>query len=219
MLEGFKINCYPLNRAIRVNIHLPKNYNETGRYYPAIYFFDGQNVFNDSDSYTSKSLQLNNVIDQLKENGKEAIYITIAAANNPDRRLEEYKNIVLADFITSVIHPFLVARYRINNYVYSFGCALASLNALALNKDDIFKGAILLSPEADIDEIKKLNLSNDKLYYIYTGQKELNGCCKILANDIKKILPSTHIVCDDNVVHDESAWKDKVLDALNYLIL
>ena len=33
MLEGFKINCYPLNRSIRINIHLPKDYNETGRQY------------------------------------------------------------------------------------------------------------------------------------------------------------------------------------------
>ena len=219
MLEGFKINCYPLNRTIRINIHLPKNYNETGRYYSAIYFFDGQNVFNDSESYSSKSLELEKAIEQLKEIGKEAIYITIAAANNPDRRLEEYKNTVLANFITNSIHPYLSSRYRINNYVYSFGCGLAALNALAVNQSDIFKGCILLSPEADINAIAQLKLSNDKLYYIYSGHKELNGCCKILSNNIKKILPSTFLTFDDSVIHNEESWKDKVYDALNYLIL
>ena len=73
---------------------------------------------------------------------------------------------VLANFIINSIHPYLLTRYRINNYVYSFGCSLAALNALAVNESDIFKGAILLSPEGDIDKITKLKLSNDKLYYI-----------------------------------------------------
>lgn len=219
MLEGFKINCYPLNRSIRININLPKNYNETGRYYPAVYFFDGQNVYNEKDSYSSKSLELDNTIEKLTAENKEVIYITIAAAMSPDKRLAEYKDTILANFIINSIHPYLLTRYRINNYVYSFGCGLAALNALAVNESDIFKGAILLSPEADIDMIKELKLSNDKLYYIYAGNKELNGCCKILANDIKRLLPSTNLVFDDNLIHDEEAWKNKAYDALSYLIL
>lgn len=219
MHESFKITCYPLNRYINVSIHLPKDYNETGRYYPVIYFLDGQNVFNEKDSFNGKSLELENTVEKLKDEGKEAIYITIASASNPDKRLEEYKESTLANFIIKSIHPYLLTRYRMNNYIYSFGCGLSALNALTLNKSDIFKGAILLSPEADINLISDLNLSNDKLYYIYTGQKELDGSCKILANGIKKILPSTTIVCDDNTIHDESAWKDKVYDALNFLIL
>ena len=208
-----------LNRTIRININLPKNYNETGRYYPAIYFFDGQNVFNDKDSYSSKSLELDKTIERLKEEGKEAIYITIAAAQDPEKRLNEYKETILANFIVNSIHPYLLTRYRINNYVYSFGCGLATLNALAVNVSEIFKGTILLSPEGNINMITELNLSNDKLYYIYSGHKELNGCCKILANDIKRLLPSTNLVFDDNTTHDEEAWKDKVYDALSYLIL
>ena len=67
--------------------------------------------------------------------------------------------------------------------------------------------------------VKELNLSNDKLYYVYTGQRELNGCCKILSNDIKKLLPSVNLVCDDNTTHNESAWKDKVYEALDYILL
>lgn len=219
MLEGFKINCYPLNRSIRINIHLPKDYNETGRFYPVIYFFDGQNVFNENDSFSSKSLELEKTIEKLKDDNKEAIYITIASASNPDKRLEEYKEPTLANFIINSIHPYLLTRYRMNNYIYSFGCSLSAFNALKVNESDIFKGAILISPEADINQISELDLSNDKLYYIYTGQKELDGSCKILANGIKKILPSTTIVCDDNTIHDESAWKDKVYDALSFLIL
>lgn len=219
MLEGFKINCYPLNRTIRINIHLPNNYNDTGRYYPVVYFFDGQNVFNDSDSYSGKSLCLEETINKLKEIGKEAIYITLAAAMNPDKRLDEYKETVLANFIINSIHPYLQNRYRFSNYVYSFGCSLAALNALAVNQSDIFKGCVLLSPEADIDMVKQLNLSNNKLYYIYSGHNELDGCCKNISNDIKKLLASVNLVLDDNTIHNESAWKDKVFDALNYILI
>ena len=219
MLEGFKINCYPLNRTIRITIHLPNNYNDTGRYYPAVYFFDGQNVYNDSDSFSGHSLHLEETIEKLRENEKEAIYITLASAVNPEKRLDEYKNTTLANFIINSIHPYLTSRYRIGNYVYSFACSLSALNALAVNESDIFKGCVLLSPEADIEMVKELNLSNDKLYYIYTGHKELNGCCKILSNDIKRLLPSVNLVCDENTTHDESAWKDKVYDALDYILL
>ena len=197
MLEGFKINCYPLNRTIRVNIHLPNNYNDTGRFYPVVYFFDGQNVFNESDSYSGKSLSLESTINKLSENGKEAIYITIAAAMNPDKRLEEYKDTTLANFVVNSIHPYLASRYRFSNYIFSFGCSLSALNVLAVNESDTFKGGVLLSPEADIDMIKKLKLSND----------------------IKKLLPSTNLVLDDNTIHDESAWKNKVYEALDYILL
>lgn len=219
MHESFKITCYPLNRYINISIHLPKDYNNTGRYYPAIYFFDGQNVFSDKDSYTNHSLELQNIIDKLSLENKEAIYITIAAAQEPNKRLIEYKETKLANFITSNIHPYLASRYRINNYVYSFGCALSALNVLAVNQSDIFKGAVLISPEADIYEISKLNLSNEKIYYIYAGSKEINGASKFLANNIKKILSSTFIQTDDNPIHNESYWKTKVYDALSYLVL
>lgn len=219
MLEGFKINCYPLNRTIRINIHLPKDYNETGRFYPVIYFLDGQNVFNEKDSFSLKSLELEKTIEKLKDDGKEAIYITIASANNLDKRLEEYKDSTLSNFIINSIHPYLLTRYRMNNYIYSFSCGLSALNALRLAESDIFKGSILISPEADINHISELNLPIDKLYYIYAGKYELNGSCKILANGIKKILPSATVVSDDNNIHDESAWKEKIYEALNFLIL
>ena len=219
MLEGFKINCYPLNRSIRVTIHLPKDYNNTGRFYPAIYFFDGQNVYTDTDSYTGKSLNLEETINALADDGKEAIYISIAAANNPEKRLDEYKKITLANFIVNAIHPYINARYRINNYIYAVGCGLSALNCLALNSSEVFKGSILISPEADIEDIKCLNLPKDNLYYLYCGEKELNGCSKILAGEIKKLLPNCHIVYDNNAIHDESAWKTKIKDALNHLVL
>ena len=119
MIESFKINCYPLNRSIRITINLPKNYNNTNRYYPVIYFLDGQNVFNDKDSLSGISLNLTNTIDKLEEINKSAIYVCIASAIDKEKREKEYKEDILYEFILNEIHPLIKMRYRINNYIYA----------------------------------------------------------------------------------------------------
>ena len=152
MLESFKINCYPLNRAIRITISLPKNYNNSTRFYPVIYFLDGQNVFSAKDSFTNESLDLLNIINDISPE-KEAIYIGIWGAMNEEKRKFEYQGNILSDFIEKEIHPYLMNRYRMNKYIYSFGCGIASLTALTLGFSNLFKGAVLLSPVGDFSNI------------------------------------------------------------------
>ncbi|MDE5547130.1 MAG: hypothetical protein K2M84_02250 [Anaeroplasmataceae bacterium] len=219
MLEGFKINCFPLNRAIRISIALPKEYNNTSRYYPVIYFLDGQNLYKDEDSYRGVSLGLDHIIEDLSFEGKEAIYVGIAAASNPERRDEEYESKTLADFIVSAIHPYLSGRYRMNNYIYSFGCSKACYTAIALNQSDIFKGMILLSPVVNLDAVKALSIPENNLCYIYSGKAEENGTCSKNTELLKEIFPNAIIHMDDNKEHSEVAWKLKISDALSYLVL
>jgi len=68
----------------------------------------------------------------------------------------------------------------------------------------------------EIEEIEKLN---QKLLYIYAGDKELNGECKKIALKLKCILKDANYCFDDNALHQEQAWKKKILEALNYLVL
>lgn len=219
MLEGFKINCFPLNRAIRISIALPKDYNNTSRYYPVIYLLDGQNLYKDEDSYRGISLGLESIIEELSFEGKEAIYVGVAAASNPERRNQEYESKTLAEFIISAIHPYLSSRYRMNNYVYSFGCSKACYTAIALNQSEIFKGMILLSPIINIDMIKDLSIQKNNLCYIYSGKLEENGACLQNVNLLKEVFPNAILVTDDNEEHSEAVWKSKALEALNYLVL
>lgn len=219
MLEGFKINCFPLNRAIRVSIALPKEYNNTSRYYPVIYFLDGQNLYKDEDSYRNHSLGLESIIEQLSLEGKEAIYVGIAAANDPERRNTEYQDTTLANFIISSLHPYLASRYRMNSYIYSFGCSAASYTALLLLKEEIFKGAILLSPLGDLEKITQLEIQPNSLLYLYAGQKEMEGSCAKLAHMLKEKHMEANLELDENQEHNEKGWQHKVLDALNYLVL
>ena len=219
MLEAFKINCYPLNRTIRVSIHLPTDYNKTRRFYSVIYFLDGQNLYNKQDAYSEEIIDLEKTIEKLNSDGKEAIYVGIAAASNPEKRDLEYSNINLAKFISSSIHPFLKVRYRMNNYIYSCGWGKATLNVLALNQEEAFKGAIILSPEGNEDDFLKLKLKPNNLYYFYSGEKELDGQCLLLANKLKEFLPDGLLVTDDCAIHNEINWQEKIYQALSYLIL
>lgn len=219
MLEGFKINCFPLNRAIRISIALPKDYNNTSRYYPVVYFLDGQNLYKDEDSYRGVSLELEACIESLAQEGKEAIYVGVAAASNEERRELEYNSKSLADFIISAIHPYLESRYRMNHYVYSFGCSKACYTAIVLNQSDIFKGMVLLSPILNPDDVKDLSIPKENLCFIYTGKLEEKGLCLKTVEHLKEYFPNAYLRIDDNQEHNETAWKSKVLDALNYLVL
>ena len=108
-------------------------------------------------------------------------------------------------------------RYRINNYIYAFGCSKACYTALKLGYSDEFKGAILLSPIGNFKKIQRPNQA--KLIYITAGKKELDGLTIKNVADIKQEYDLVHIVLNDNQNHDESAWKDLTYQALNYLIL
>lgn len=219
MQEGFKINCYQLNRAIRITVTIPQNYNNTSRFYPVIYFLDGQNLYKDSESYRGYCFDLDSTIKKLSSEEKDAIYVGIAAANDESRRINEYNDKILAEFIASSIHPYLCQRYRMNNYVYCCCCSTASYTGLLLNQNDIFKGIILFSPIISDDNLKNIINKENNLYYIYSGKNEENTKCLNTVYKLKNILPNAYINLDDNSIHNESYWKSKLYDALSYLVL
>lgn len=217
MIESFKINCYQLNRAIRITISLPKDYNNTNRYYPVIYFLDGQNVFYDKDSLTGVSLDLPSVISKLETEDKCAIYVGIAAAMDESRREKEYKEDILSNFIIEQIHPLLSTRYRMNNFIYSFGCSKAAKTALSLGFSKDFKGSIIISPVGYFQNFEFPSIS--KLIYLFAGKTELNGQCIKNVSDIKAKYNLANIVTFDGSIHSEECWKNIVYQAINSLIL
>ncbi len=218
MLESFKMNAYELNRSIRVTINLPKDYYHNNRYYPTIYFLDGQNLYHDEEAYR-KSFHLENVIQSLVNQEKEAIYIGIWAASNEARREQEYQKEHLAEYIMNTIHRFLAERYRLNSFVYIVGCGKAAYTALMANQSSITKGVVLLAPELNEEQLSQINCEKNKLFYCYAGKKELDGYCVQCISKIKDINPHTTCSFDDNEIHNEEAWQQELLKALNYLVL
>lgn len=217
MLESFKINCFELNRSIRVTIHLPQDYYENNRFYPTIYFLDGQNLYESQESYR-KTFELKQMIDNLHIKDKDAIYIGIWAASSEVKREQEYQEDKLANFIMKTIHSFLMERYRLNAYIYVVGCAKAAYTALKMNENSYLKGVILLSPELSSEQIQEISLDYNKLYYFYSGD-ECNFSCANVINALKEKMPNAHIIRDKNLIHNEEGWAPQLLTALDYLVL
>lgn len=209
MLESFKINCYPLNRTIRITIRLPKDYNNTARYYPVLYVFDGQSVF------LKDHLNLETIIEQIEKEHKEAIFVGIAAAQDTNKRENEYNHTALADFILNELHSYLLTRYRMNDYIYAIGCAQAALNAFWLATSDLFKGAIILSPRGDETAFKAVPLHNDKPQLLYfSSQQEDKEILEIL----KWKCSNASVTLLSSEKDDIELWKEQMLTGLQYLI-
>ena len=217
MLESFKINCLPLGRSLRVTVFLPKDYNNTSRYYSTIYFLDGQNVFHKETSDNGQSYLLEETLMDLSKEDKDVLVIAIDGAVDLKKRQEEYQQTILADFIDEKLHPFLKQRYRMNAYCYCVGCANAALNALYLSFKESFKGCILFAPEGNFESI--VFPTEPKLYYFYTGENEANGICLQNIRLLQEKNKNVHILIDQNEIHTETAWKSKLMDAFSYLIL
>lgn len=73
------------NRSL--HIYLPDDYHETSIKYSVMYFFDGHNLFLDSDATYGKSWGLKDFMDSWQ---KDLIIVGIECGHNGDERLSEY---------------------------------------------------------------------------------------------------------------------------------
>ena len=77
----------PANTTRHLHIHLPESYSTGHQLYPVMYFFDGHNLFDDSEATFGKSWGLK---DFLKRWSKEMIIVGIECGHKGNERLKEY---------------------------------------------------------------------------------------------------------------------------------
>lgn len=77
----------PTGKNRLLHIYLPDNYNESDEQYPVMYFFDGHNLFSDTDATYGKSWGLKDFLDQWP---KDIIVVGIECGHDGDERLSEY---------------------------------------------------------------------------------------------------------------------------------
>lgn len=87
MIEKRDIFFPPAGKLRRLHIHLPEDYYETDRRYPVMYFFDGHNLFSDSDATFGKSWGLE---DFLQAWEKPILIVSIECGHEPGERIAEY---------------------------------------------------------------------------------------------------------------------------------
>ena len=71
----------------KLHIHLPRGYYETDARYPVMYFFDGHNLFSDTDATYGKSWGMTEFLSGW---GKDIIVVGIECGHEGTERLSEY---------------------------------------------------------------------------------------------------------------------------------
>jgi predicted alpha/beta superfamily hydrolase len=152
----------------KLQIYLPPGY-DLKKEYPAVYFHDGQNLFDQSTAY-SDEWKIDETLDSLIQNELIAPMVVVGIYNSP-QRAEEYVpyndprimeimgmeswngalHIAYEDFIILDLIPFVESKYNLSNNREDraiFGSSFGGINALWLGMDnsDLFGFIGALSP-------------------------------------------------------------------------
>ncbi len=205
--------------ARRVRVLLPKNYEQdTERFYPVVYFHDGQNVLYSKEAFSGYSWK---VIPTIKRNPDIDRMIVVAIDNDGENRMNEYsawkfqggipdisfggKGIEYAEFVMEVVKPFIDQEYRTKpqrEYTAMIGSSLGGniTQFMGLAYQDrigclgVFSSANFLHQEAFNRYIERTPMTAPQQIYIYVGTQEDDETDKsLIGGNIKQAYVSSSI--------------------------
>ena len=179
----------------RIHLYLPDGYDGSDERYPVVYFFDGHNLFFDSDATFGNSLKLKDFLDGWY---KKLIIVGIECANDDRRRFAEYcpfhvRSWTYGEFdgegdktlqwIVNDLKPYIDATYRtipFRECTAIAGYSLAGLTALygVLRYNRWFSKCATISPSIIIAmeqfkaEFARGGFSPDTRIFFSWGQAE-----------------------------------------------
>ena len=200
---------YPSKKEMRrIHVYLPDDYYETDERYPVMYFFDGHNLFSDSDATYGKSWGLKDFLDNYS---KMFLVVGLECGHNGNERLSEYCPYTLETswwghieglgdetmrWILEDIKPTVDNELR----TYSFreataigGSSMGGLMALyaGIKYSDIFSKCACLSSAVGfcMDSLKATlraaDIHHDTKFYMSWGTEEAGGTSDNPENDMK----------------------------------
>lgn len=227
----------------KIWVCLPESYSqsETLRY-PVIYMQDGQNLFDDSTSYSGE-WGLDEYLKSLGQNTfNEAIIIGIEHSSNrtleytpwqPDS-MKGGEGFRYVDFITHQVKPYVDSVFRTlpeAKYTCIGGSSLGGLISLtaALQSPHVFGRAMVFSPAIWINHdslitwVKTLNLENGPALYFCAGDSE-SRTMLLYVEELIPILQKRGLKAErifyrkvEGGRHSESTWKDEFSKAWNWI--
>lgn len=185
-----------LNRSRRVWIYLPETYdNGQNLSYPVLYMHDGQNVFEDSCSFSGEW-----GVDEFLDTSHLKTCIVVAIDNGRDKRLNEYcpydfsaivgsssfsgkgEGSLYTDFIVQTLKPYIDKHYRTKTdrkNTFIAGSSMGGLISMyaVLKYPKVFGGAGVFSPAFWVgpkifDDIKSNGRKVKGKIYFYAGGQE-----------------------------------------------
>ncbi len=148
-----------LNRTRRIWIYLPTSYQQGKKNYPVLYMHDGQNVFEDSTSFSGE-WGVDEALDTLGPQVGETIVVAID--NGGQKRMNEYSPFDMerfgkaegdqyVDFLVNTLRPYINRQYRTKKcrkHTWVAGSSMGGLISLyaMLKYPKKFGGAGVFSP-------------------------------------------------------------------------
>lgn len=220
-----------LDRYRRIWIYLPEGYARSAQEYPVIYMHDGQNLFDDSLSF-SGSWKVHETLNELR-----AKCIVVGIDNGGDRRICEYcvhdteehgkaQGTQYLRFITETLKPFVDTTWRTltgREHTYIAGSSMGGLISFyaGLYFPQVFGNLIVFSPSFWIvpgleEEVKSI-LSTPGFppqhYYFYAGGKEGKAMTENLMSVTGLLKASGQHKVETRInpegEHTESIWKEE----------
>jgi predicted alpha/beta superfamily hydrolase len=233
----------PLDKKRRVWIYLPASYDTSSKNYPVVYMHDGQNLFDQSLSYSGE-WEVDETLDRL-ENSHELELIIVGIDNGGSERIDEYTPWEIPEypskqqgdtyirFIKENLKPFIDKNYRTQSNSEQTAIMGSSLGGLisyyaALQYPETFGKAGIFSPSFEM--VKKSldfakdhgNLKDSKIYFM-AGNKESEQMVAKMSQTIQVMIaagfPENNI--KSKVVkegeHNEKLWREEFEPAIIWL--
>lgn len=227
------------NQKRRIWICLPKNYAQTGKAYPVVYFQDGQNLFNEQSAFAGE-WGMDECLDSLLQQGFPGC-IVVGIAHGESQRQVEYnpydhlqfgagqgKSYVQA--IVERLKPYVDAHYRTRkgpDHTYLGGSSMGAVVSLygVMAYPQVFGGALLFSPAfwtapALYAAAGQMAPPGKKLYLYYGGQESSSLVAEVKKMDsvldqwpgVKK-----RTVYNPLGQHREADWKNELPNLFRWL--
>ncbi len=177
-----------LNKQRRVWVYLPEDYTTSGKRYPVLYMHDGQNLFEDSSSFSGEW-----GVDEYLDTANARRSIVVAVDHGGQDRILEYCPYDMerfgkgtgdqyADFLVKTLRPYINKKFRTrkcrkNTFIAGSSMGgLISMYAL-LKYPKVFGGAGVFSPAFWIgpkifEEIRAKGKNVRSRIYFYAGLQE-----------------------------------------------
>lgn len=178
-----------------LHIYLPDNYYDTDERYPVMYFFDGHNLFSDSDATYGKSW---GVADFLNRWDKPMIIVGMECGHEGMERLSEYlpypqfrkwfgeiepRGDITMQWITREIKPMIDREYRTWSHREATGIGGSSMGGLMalygivrynaiFSKGACVSSAIGLCFPSVMNDMKACSIAADTRAWLSWGTKE-----------------------------------------------
>lgn len=218
-----------LNRYRRVWVYLPQDYDGSKKKYPVLYMHDGQNVFEDSTSFSGE-WGVDEALDTLEKHWGGMI--VVAVDNGGSKRMNEYAPYDMprfgkgegdkyVDFLVKTLRPYINKQYRTkkcgkHNYIAgsSMGGLISFYALLKYPKKwggaGIFSPAFWIVPQLKEAVAERGKKVRGKVYF-FAGQQE----SETMVPDMLAVFQSLHRRSKAKIIsvirsegkHNEATWR------------